>query len=293
MRNVKGYDPNKRGLVDGPGGYRGGWGGPGGTGAGQGSSTGGLGPAGGQAQGTTGGGNVGSGFGQSGQFGGQGTGGQGPAGGYYGQSPSSDTDSPGHPSNRTNVSPETDIAEKYSFVNRMHEESDDKNPIKTKDIISLYDTLKAQDINPAQVSIQNFEKGPLAQKNVVTHNNQRIAQFGEVPTFGIAGMLSRFADIDTRGLVLSPSLSGDLDRGGDGGGDLPSTMELLYPTEETLSEEEIAAAEDPTIGYALDYYDQIQPYTTLAAGGLASLPANFNPMTGVNPFRMMMRGGRI
>ena len=48
MRDVKGYDPNKRGLVDGPGGYRGGWGGPGGTGAGQGSSTGGLGPAGGR-----------------------------------------------------------------------------------------------------------------------------------------------------------------------------------------------------------------------------------------------------
>jgi len=81
--------------------------------------------------------------------------------------------------------------------------------------------------------------------------------------------------------------------GGNGGDGEPSTMELLYPTEETLSEEEIAAAEDPTIGYALDYYDQIQPYNTFAAGGLASLPANFNPMTGVNPFRMMMRGGRI
>ena len=178
------------------------------------------------------------------------------------------------------------------FAQRMQEEADPNNPIKYTDTLSLYDTLKAKNINPAQVSIKNFEQGPFAQKNVVMHNQQRIAQFGEVPTFGIAGMLSKFANIDTRGLVLSPSLSEDLDRGG--GGDPPSTMELLYPTEGgSLAEEEIAAAEDPNIGYNLTYYDEIQPYTTFAAGGLASLPANFNPMTGINPFRMMMRGGRI
>ena len=177
------------------------------------------------------------------------------------------------------------------FAVRMQQEADVNNPIIYSDALRLHNVLTTQNINPNQVSLKNFEQGPFAQKNVVMHNQQRIAQFGEMPTFGIAGMLSRFADIDTRGLVLSPSLSGELDRGG--GGDLPSTMELLYPTEETLSEEEIEAAEDPTIGYALDYYDQIQPYTTLAAGGLASLPANFNPMTGINPFRMMMRGGRI
>jgi len=84
--------------------------------------------------------------------------------------------------------------------------------------------------------------------------------------------------------------------GGDGRGGALSTMEILYPTEGSLAEEEIAAAQDPILsGYDLNYIDsvgEIQPYTTFAAGGLASLPANFNPMTGINPFRMMMRGGR-
>ena len=91
--NVKGNNPNKRGLVDGPGGYWGPHGGDvgfGGTGVGTGGSTsgssagtgsgaqgaaggagnvaghgtGGKGPAGGEAEGTTGGKNVGAGFGK-------------------------------------------------------------------------------------------------------------------------------------------------------------------------------------------------------------------------------------
>ena len=129
--------------------------------------------------------------------------------------PTSDTESPGHPSNQTNVSSETDIAEKWGFVSRMQKEADKNKPIKTKDIVSLYNTLKEQDINPNEVSIKNFEKGPLAQKNVVMHDQQRIAQFGALPSFGLSGLLSKFAGIDTRGLVLSPSLSGELDRGGE------------------------------------------------------------------------------
>ena len=146
---------------------------------------GGLGPAGGQGQGTTGGSNVGRGM-----FG-----------------PSSDTDSPGHPSNRTNVSPETDIAEKWGFVNRMQKEADKNKPIKTRDIVSLYNTLKEQDIDPNEVSIKNFEKGPLAQKNVVMHDKQRIAQFGEVPSFfaliGIATPCSSLPHIKITSLSIS------------------------------------------------------------------------------------------
>ena len=50
------------------------------------------------------------------------------------------------------------------FAQRMQEEADPNKPIKYTDTLSLYDTLKAQNINPAQVSIKNFEQGPFAQK---------------------------------------------------------------------------------------------------------------------------------
>ena len=113
---------------------------------------------------------------------------------------------------------------------------------------------------------------------------------------GYAGMLADFLEIDTSGMNFG--IDPEAEREATRGQEPLSTMELLYPTEgESLTEEEIAAAQDPILsGYDLNYIDsvdEIQPYTTFAAGGLASLPANFNPMTGVNPFRIMMRGGRI
>jgi hypothetical protein len=80
--------------------------------------------------------------------------------------------------------------------------------------------------------------------------------------------------------------------GGNGGDNRPSTMEILYPTEETLTGEETGANESVLSGYDLNYYNEIQPYTTFARGGLAALPANFNPMTNANPFSIMMRRGR-
>ena len=101
------------------------------------------------------------------------------------------------------------------FAQRMQKEANPNKPIKYTDTLSLYNTLKEHDIDPNEVSIKNFEQGPFAQKNVVMHNQQRIAQFGAVPSFGLSGILSKFAGIDTRGLVLSPSLSGELDRGGE------------------------------------------------------------------------------
>ena len=77
-----------------------------------------------------------------------------------------------------------------------------------------------------------------------------------------------------------------------GGGDGPpdDIMEILYPSEETPMEEQPIEAQPVIPGYNLTFKDLYGQQ--LANGGLASLPMNFNPMTNVNPFSMMMRGGR-
>ena len=77
-----------------------------------------------------------------------------------------------------------------------------------------------------------------------------------------------------------------------GGGDGPSDdiMEILYPSEETPMEEQPIETQPVIPGYNLAFKDLYGQQ--LANGGLASLPMNFNPMTNVNPFSMMMRGGR-
>lgn len=103
----------------------------------------------------------------------------------------------------------------------------------------------------------------------------------DMPTFTIDPMFAKQSGLER-------------EMGGGNGG--PSTMEVLYPTDETsINEEEIEEEieEEPVLsGYDLNYFDEIQPYTTFANGGLAALPAKFNPMTNANPFSMMMRGGR-
>ena len=71
----------------------------------------------------------------------------------------------------------------------------------------------------------------------------------------------------------------------------PFEVDLNFENTDSTEGEEIE--EEPVLsGYDLNYSDEIQPYTTFANGGLAALPAKFNPMTNVNPFSMMMRGGR-
>ena len=182
------------------------------------------------------------------------------------------------------------VRDKGSFVERIKSEEDPDNTIRVQDIGRLYDALDKQNINPNQVSLKNFTEGPFAQKNVVMLGNKRIAQFGQVPTFGISGLVSSIFDLDTRNLMLDKSTFGDPfeDRGGNRPPD--DIMEILYPSEETPMEEQPIETQPVIPGYNLafkDFYGQ-----QLANGGLASLPMNFNPMTNANPFSMMMRGGR-
>ena len=184
------------------------------------------------------------------------------------------------------------VRDKGSFVERIKAEEDESNPIRVQDIGKLYDALKDQNINPNQVNLKNYTTGPFAQKNVVMFGDKRIGQFGQVPTFGISGLVSSIFDLDTRNLMLDKSTFGDPfdDRGGNRPPD--DIMEILYPSEEASFMEELPkkVQESVTPGYNLafkDFYGQ-----QLANGGLASLPMNFNPMTNANPFSMMMRGGR-
>jgi len=86
-----------------------------------------------------------------------------------------------------------------------------------------------------------------------------------------------FGNLDVRSAPI------DAPGGGGGGGQTLPLYGDSYLPEETPIEE------IPFEGYN-PYYTE---YATYANGGIASLPANFNPMTGANPFRMMMRGGRV
>ena len=185
--------------------------------------------------------------------------------------------------------------ERQMFSQKMKEQADKASDINYTDTLALYDALKTQNINPNQVNLKNYTTGPFAQKNVVMLGNKRIGQFGQVPTFGISGLLASLPgflgfDLDTKNLMLDKSTFGDPfdDRGGNRPPD--DIMEILYPSEETPMEEQPIEAQPVVPGYNLafkDFYGQ-----QLANGGLASLPMNFNPMTNVNPFSMMMRGGR-
>ena len=185
--------------------------------------------------------------------------------------------------------------ERQMFSQKMKEQADKASDINYTDTLALYDALKTQNINPNQVNLKNYTTGPFAQKNVVMLGNKRIGQFGQVPTFGISGLLASLPgflgfDLDTKNLMLDKSTFGDPfdDRGGNRPPD--DIMEILYPSEETPMEEQPIEAQPVVPGYNLafkDFYGQ-----QLANGGLASLPMNFNPMTNANPFSMMMRGGR-
>ena len=189
--------------------------------------------------------------------------------------------------------------ERQMFSQKMKEQADKASDINYTDTLALYDALKTQNINPNQVNLKNYTTGPFAQKNVVMLGNKRIGQFGQVPTFGISGLLASLPgflgfDLDTKNLMLDKSTFGDPfdDRGGNRPPD--DIMEILYPDAPGEGEdrgEGKAYIDDPApTGYNLafkDFYGQ-----QLANGGLASLPMNFNPMTNANPFSMMMRGGR-
>ena len=187
--------------------------------------------------------------------------------------------------------------ERQMFSQKMKEQADKASDINYTDTLALYDALKTQNINPNQVNLKNYTTGPFAQKNVVMLGNKRIGQFGQVPTFGISGLLASLPgflgfDLDTKNLMLDKSTFGDPfdDRGGNRPPD--DIMEILYPSEEASFMEELPKKVQESVipGYNLafkDFYGQ-----QLANGGLASLPMNFNPMTNANPFSMMMRGGR-
>ena len=187
------------------------------------------------------------------------------------------------------------------FAQRMQQEADVNNPVKYDDALRLHAELTAQNINPNQVSLKNFTQGPFAQKNVVTHKGKRIGQFTSLPAFGLSGFLADIAGIDLRGLNLDQSIFGELDRGGRA--DERSIMEILYPSSPDAPEEDEDRGEggayiyDPSIftPFYKDFYGQqlsTRGFKPMRNGGLASLPMNFNPMTNVNPFSMMMRGGR-
>ena len=187
--------------------------------------------------------------------------------------------------------------ERQMFSQKMKEQADKPSDINYTDTLALYDALKTQNINPNQVNLKNYTTGPFAQKNVVMLGNKRIGQFGQVPTFGVSGLLASLPgflgfDLDTKNLMLDKSTFGDPfdDRGGNRPPD--DIMEILYPSEEASFMEELPKKVQESVipGYNLafkDFYGQ-----QLANGGLASLPMNFNPMTNANPFSMMMRGGR-
>ena len=195
--------------------------------------------------------------------------------------------------------------ERQMFSQKMKEQADKASDINYTDTLALYDALKTQNINPNQVNLKNYTTGPFAQKNVVMLGNKRIGQFGQVPTFGISGLLASLPgflgfDLDTKNLMLDKSTFGDPfdDRGGNRPPD--DIMEILYPSEETSFMEELPMKVQESVipGYDLafkDFYGQQLPtrgFSPMRNGGLASLPMNFNPMTNANPFSMMMRGGR-
>ena len=185
--------------------------------------------------------------------------------------------------------------ERQMFSQKIQEQADKASDINYTDTLALYDALKTQNINPNQVNLKNYTTGPFAQKNVVMLGNKRIGQFGQVPTFGVSGLLASLPgflgfDLDTKNLMLDKSTFGDPfdDRGGNRPPD--DIMEILYPSEETPMEEQPIETQPVIPGYNLAFKDLYGQQ--LANGGLASLPMNFNPMTNVNPFSMMMRGGR-
>ncbi len=197
--------------------------------------------------------------------------------------------------------------ERQMFSQKMKEQADKPSDINYTDTLALYDALKTQNINPNQVNLKNYTTGPFAQKNVVMLGNKRIGQFGQVPTFGVSGLLASLPgflgfDLDTKNLMLDKSTFGDPfdDRGGNRPPD--DIMEILYPDAPGEGEdrgEGKAYIDDPApTGYDLafkDFYGQQLPtgsFKPMRNGGLASLPMNFNPMTNANPFSMMMRGGR-
>ena len=228
-------------------------------------------PGGPNTGGALGGTSAGSGYG-----GGYSTPGGGPHGTY--QEPALGLDAYGDLSGTTE-------SEK-DFVDRMNEQGED---LKDSDIRSLYGTLTEKDINTRTVSVKNlgkFAKNAIT-RNVTTTNPQGdvLGYFGEVPSLGMSGILSRLAGIDMKGLVLGPELSGE-----EPGGGRPDTASPVYYQDiaDTILEE-TPIEEIPFEGYN-PYYTE---YATYANGGIASLPANFNPMTGANPFRMMMHGGRV
>jgi 3-dehydroquinate dehydratase len=122
--------------------------------------------------------------------------------------------------------------DRQMFSQKMQNQADVNNPVKYSDTLALYDALKAQNINPNEVSLKNFTTGPFAQKNVVMHKNRRIGQFGALPAFGLSGFLADIVGLDLRGLQLDQSTFGEPDRGGRA--DERSIMEILYPSEETF-----------------------------------------------------------
>ena len=194
--------------------------------------------------------------------------------------------------------------DRQMFSQRMSLEADVNNPVRYSDTLALYDALKTQNINPNEVSLQNFTTGPFAQKNVVMHKNKRIGQFGALPAFGLSGFLADVVGLDLRGLQLDQSTFGEPDRGGRA--DERDIMEILYPGSPDVPGEGEDRGEGsarlpkkiPVVGYDLafkDFYGQQLPtrgFSPMRNGGLASLPINFNPMTNANPFSIMMRGGR-
>jgi hypothetical protein len=189
--------------------------------------------------------------------------------------------------------------ERQMFSQKIQEQADKPGDIKYTDTLALYDALKTQNINPNQVNLKNYTTGPFAQKNVVMFGDKRIGQFGQVPTFGISGLVSSIFDLDTRNLMLDQSTFGDPFDGRGGNRPPDDIMEILYPSEETPMEEQPIEEQPVMPGYNLafkDFYGQQLPtrgFSPMRNGGLASLPMNFNPMTNANPFSMMMRGGQI
>jgi hypothetical protein len=151
---------------------------------------------------------------------------------------------------------------KGEFIERIKSEEDESNPIKLQDISRLYDELNKQNINPNQVSLENFTQGPFAQKNVVTHKGKRIGQFTSLPAFGLSGFLADIVGLDLRGLNLDQSIFGELDRGGRA--DERSIMEILYPSSPDAPEEDEdrgeggAYIDDPSIftPFYKDFYGQ-------------------------------------
>ena len=112
---------------------------------------------------------------------------------------------------KTRLAPERD---RQIFAQRIKKDESEKKPIKYTDVLRLYDRIKEYNkinpnkkINPDKVSLKNFKKGFLPQKNVVMHEGERVAQFGALPSIGVSGILGGMLDMDMRGLVWGPELS--------------------------------------------------------------------------------------